>query len=138
MREHVAGERHLNGEPASSPWIPQPDAAAAGVARAAALGCPRPAAAAGLACLRRAPARELTAGPGSAAADDGVDGRDGSGEAVGIAVAAADAPSGVAASADAVAGLVSLAIWLRVAARILSRRMPHEPPMFPRPPTGNG
>jgi para-nitrobenzyl esterase len=52
-------------EPASSPWIPQADAAAAGVARAAALGCPDPATAAGLACLRRVPAAELAAGPAS-------------------------------------------------------------------------
>jgi para-nitrobenzyl esterase len=52
------------GEPASSPWIPQADAVVAGVARAAAVGCADPATAAGLACLRRVPARELTAGPG--------------------------------------------------------------------------
>jgi para-nitrobenzyl esterase len=47
------------GEPASSPWISQADAAAIGVRRAATHGCPDPATAAGLACLRRVPAGEL-------------------------------------------------------------------------------
>jgi hypothetical protein len=61
------------------------------------------------------------------------------GSAVGIAVAAAaDPPLAVTAAAGAVAGLASIVVWLRVAARILARRVPRDAPLFPTPPTGNG
>jgi hypothetical protein len=59
------------------------------------------------------------------------------GSAAGIAVAAAaDAPFGVAAVVGVGTGALSLSIWLRVAARILARRVPREPPLFPTPPAG--
>jgi hypothetical protein len=61
------------------------------------------------------------------------------GSAVGIAVAtAADPPLGVTAAAGAVAGAVSVVVWLRVAAWILARRVPRDPPLFPTPPAGTG
>jgi hypothetical protein len=34
--------------------------------------------------------------------------------------------------------LVSIVVWLRVAARILARRVPRDAPLFPTPPAGNG
>ena len=61
------------------------------------------------------------------------------GSAVGIAVAAAaDPPLAVTAAACAVAGLASIVVWLGVAARILARRVPRDPPLFPTPPVENG
>jgi hypothetical protein len=57
------------------------------------------------------------------------------GSAVGIAVsAAADPPLGVAAVAGGAFGAVSIAMSLRVAAVILARRVPHDPPLYPTPP----
>lgn len=61
------------------------------------------------------------------------------GSAVGIGVAAAaDPPLAVTATAGTVAGVVSVAVWLRVAARILARRVPRDPPLFPTPPARSG
>jgi len=55
------------------------------------------------------------------------------GSAVGIAVATfADVPLAVTAAVGASAGAVSIVAWLYVAARILARRVPRDPPMFPR------
>jgi hypothetical protein len=57
------------------------------------------------------------------------------GSAAGIAVSAATgAPHGVSAAVGTVAGALSIVIWLRVAARLLARRVPSDPPLFPRPP----
>ena len=58
------------------------------------------------------------------------------GSAVGVAVAAAGAVSfELSAAAGAAAGVLSLVAWMIVAARILSRRVPRDPPLKPSPPT---
>jgi hypothetical protein len=57
------------------------------------------------------------------------------GSAVGVgASAAADPPLAVSAISGAVFGAASIAVSLRVAAVILARRVPHDPPLYPSPP----
>jgi hypothetical protein len=55
------------------------------------------------------------------------------GTAVAIAVGALGAPLGVAAAVGGVVVIVSVAAWLRLAARLLSRRTSGIEPMFPSP-----